>query len=288
MRRVIFFYTTSVEFARARWDRQENRGLFRLRGLGLAQPLLVALAACSAESRPAVLHVVPLNGSTAVETSVSPSIEVADGAALDLSDRQVVLYDVTAGARKTVPAVIEVLGRSLTYRPKDPLPADHDFELAMERSALVGEPVDEVDASESPEEPIVWPYRVWFSAKSRPRVRAAYLDRAGGMQRITVHFSQAMDPVATEKVIEVCDLTDKVLAMNTPVWAGSRSVHFDVAPLLDPAMPYTLRIGRSARAEDNSALDGNDDGVPGGPEDDFGVSFTGSQPVIFSRLPRSR
>jgi hypothetical protein len=252
---------------------------------GLALLLAATVTGCGAETRPLLLRTVPLNGSTLVELGISPVLELAGSATVDATSRRLVLYDITAGARKTVSAVIEAEGSTLTYKPKEPLPADHSFELAMERETVAGSTLDEVDASEWPEEPIAWPYRLWFSTASRPRVRAAYLERE--VPRITIYFSQPMDPVVTSKQIEVLDLTHKSWPAKTPAWDDSnRRVRLELAAPLDPATPYILRVGADAVAENTTRLDGNDDGIPGGPEDSFSAPFTGSQAVISSRQRR--
>jgi hypothetical protein len=246
---------------------------------------LALVAACGSTSQPLLKRAQPLNGSTIVDLSLIPTVEVAANASVDAADRHLVLYDVTAGARKTVAATIEVTGTTLAYRPKEPLPASHDFELVLERAAVSGEKIDEIDASEWPDEPIAWPYRLWFSTKSRPRVRAAYLEPQA--QRITIYFSQPMDPVTSSPQIQVVDLAQKAWPANAPAWdSGNRVARLGLKAALDAATPYTLRVGSDATAENATRLDGNDDGVVGGTNDGWSAPFTGSQAVILSRQRR--
>jgi len=245
--------------------------------------LLLPLVGCGADTRPVFVEATPLNGSTAIDSAAQPRLVVGDQAAIDAELRRVVLYDVTGGGRLTVPGKIEVVGsRELTYSPKATLEAGHEFRLEVTASALTGE-FDLLDATESPDEPVGWPYALRFSTRSRPRVRAAYLDPDG--PSVTVRFSQPMDPVATGKAISVSDLGGQpVPASAGVVWLDDQSARIDLSISLDSTGLYTLEVSGKAQARDRTLLDGDDDGTPGEPSDDFTVRFTGSQRVIRSRL----
>ncbi len=265
------------------FDVPEGRIITRMTRIALG--LALFLTGCGSDPRPLLQGLFPLNGSTLVDLAAAPRLELAESAAVDAASRKLVLYDVTAGARKTVSAVIEVAGTALTYRPNQPLPADHSFELELARDAVSGSGLDELDASEAPAEPVVWPYRLWFSTASRPRVRAAYLEPS--LPRVTILFSQPMDAAATSKQIEVVDLAQKVWPAKPVSWDdGNRRARLELGAPLDAATPYTLRVGAGAVAENTTPLDGNDDGKAGGPEDSFSAPFTGSQTVILSRQRR--
>ncbi len=246
--------------------------------------LWVSLAAgCGDESKPMIEQMSPLNGSTAVDVSMVLEVLVASGGSIEAENRKVVLYDVTAGAQITVAANVEIYGPQLQYEPQDLLAQDHDYELVMEQGFVNGDGVDEVDASEWPDEPISWPLKLRFSTAQRPRVRGAYLENAASAQRIFVLFSQAMDPVASSNEVEVLDLAGNVISAQQPVWVDARKLRLDLLQFLDPAAPYTLKVKSGARSETNIQLDGNDNGVLDA-EDDFSASFTGSQLIIRSRL----
>jgi hypothetical protein len=244
---------------------------------------LVAMAhlgACGLDTQPMIAKTAPLNGSTAIDVATHPTVEAARGASIDGQNRKIVLYDVTAGARKTVAAEIEIVGTTVTYKPAEPLPSDHSFELVFEQGSITGPALDELDGSEQPTEALSWPYRLWFSTSGRPRVRAAYLT-VGVPQFITVCFSQPMEPLSTAQAIQVLDLGGTPIATKAPVWIDEQRLRVDVAQQLDLATPYRLRVSGEARSRTDQALDGNDDGTGG---DEFSRGFTGSQPVIFSRL----
>jgi len=243
---------------------------------------LLAVAGCGSSSRTLVTGATPLNGSTAMDLTTTPGLVLGDGATIDAGDRRVVLYDVTAGARKTIAGQVEVAGSSLVYHPTDALPADHELELTVERAALGGG-LDERDASERPEEPIAWPLRLAFSTANRPRVRAAYLDRTHGSGRVSIHFSQAMSQASTSPELSVVDLTGKPWPASPPIWADDRTAHLDLKQALDPATPYRLQVGAGALSTTGVALDGNRDGRPG---DAFSAAFSGSQAIILSRQPQ--
>lgn len=254
-----------------------------MRRLTLLMGLCVA-AGCGSDSKPMIERVVPLNGSTAVDLSMVLEIVVATGSSIEAENRKVVLYDVTAGAQKTIAANVEIYGPQIKYEPAELLAQDHDYELVMEQGFTSGDGVDEVDASEWPDEPIRWPLKLRFSTAQRPRVRGAYLENAASAQRIFVLFSQAMDPVASSNEVEVLDLSGNVIPASAPVWVDPQKLRLDLQQQLDPAAPYTLKVKGGARSETNIKLDGNDDGVVG-QDDDFSASFTGSQLIIRSRLP---
>ncbi len=248
--------------------------------------LLLGLATCpgcGSSTRPIIARLTPLSGSTNQYPDVTPVLVAGSGVSIEPDGRRVVLYDVTAGARMTVAASIEVAGSQLTYKPREPLPADHDFELVVERGALIGEGLDEVDDSERPDEPIVWPFRWGFSTSPRPRVRAAYFDRKQGSGRVTVRFSQPMDPAATGNQIQIVDIFGKALPVAGVVWPDSASAQIDLSQPLDPAEPYRLEVGAQALAENGLRLNCDGDAVDGETDDSFSAAFTGSQPIIHSR-----
>jgi hypothetical protein len=244
-----------------------------------------------------IARVAPLNGVTAVDPGVTPEITFASGARIEADNRRVVLYDVTGGGQKTVEGEIEIYGEVLTYRPCKLEPSvsppaclpvdlarDHDFELVIEAGVVQGESIDEVDGSEWPDEPIRWPFRLWFSTRDRPRVRGAYLESVEAGHRIYVLFSQPMDPITSAGEIEVLDLAEVALPAQNPIWIDAQTARVDMLSSLDPAIPYSLRVGPGARSSTNLLLDGNDNGEPGEPDDRFSASFTGSQLVIRSRM----
>jgi hypothetical protein len=228
----------------------------------------------------------PLNGVTAVDVAVQPRVVVAQGASVVAKtgdkDYKVYLRDVTAGGAR-IEATLEIIGATVTYQPKAPLAADHVFELVFEQGAITGEGLDELDGSESPSEPLTWPYRLWFSTKGQPRVRAAYLERRAGPPLITIDFSQPMEPVSTTQAIAVQDLAGKAIGSKEPVWVDAQTARVELTQALDVATPYRLVVAAGARSQTDIALDGNDDGKPG---DAFTGSFTGSQAIILSRHPK--
>jgi hypothetical protein len=255
--------------------------------------MALACAGCGSDLRALVKQVLPLNGATAVDLTVRPQITLIDGAAIDLlpsEARKVVLYDVTAGAKKTVAGSVVAEGATITYEPEEALPLDHQFLLEIKKEGcdpagscsptITGEEIEDIDGSEWPEEPISWPLKLGFSTGSRPRVRAAYLDD----RRVVVRFSQPMNPVASEKAIQIEDMAGKSLTFGVPVWIDEQSVQVVLEDPLEVAAIYTLRVKRDAIGQDGTLLDGDDDGRPGEPDDNFSAKFTGSQRIIMSRL----
>lgn len=245
------------------------------------------LAGCGAETRALVQSASPKNGSSAVLVATKPTITFTAGVTLDARSRRVVLYDVTAGARLTVAGTVEVEGSVVTYSPKDLLAAGREFELEVQRGAASwaeGGDISERDGSESPEEDLLWPYRLRFSTQSRPRVRAAYLERDDETFRVVVHFSQAMNPLVTGPEISVLDMASAPVKGKVPLWSGSDMARMTLTSALDAASLYVLKVGRKSTATDGTLLDGDADGTCGEASDDYSVQFTGSQPVIRSRL----
>ena len=229
----------------------------------------------------------PLNGVTAVEVSVQPSVTVGQGAQVIavVGDKSYKIYlrDVTAGGAR-IEATLEIAGARVTYQPKAPLAAAHVFELVFEEGAIVGDGLDEIDAAEAPAEPLArWPFRLWFATRAQPRVRAAYLDRLDQGHMITIAFSQPMEPSTTAKAVSVQDLAGKAIGSKAPAWVDTQTLRVELTQVLDVATPYRLVVGAEARSATDVALDGNDDGAPG---DAFTASFTGSQAIIFSRHPK--
>jgi hypothetical protein len=244
---------------------------------------VVLLLACGEELEPVISKVSPLNGATHVDVVLEPTVEAAGGSAVDPYERKIVLFDVTGGGRKTVPGTVAVEGTTITYEPQGALQDGHEYLLELLSGSITGsEDSDEVDGSESPHEPLSWPYRLGFRTGSRPRVRAAYLQSGPS---ILVRFSQPMNAIITGNQIQVVDLGGKPLSLGTPIWVDTQSVRVDVEEDLDPVGLYTLKVGREATAEDGILLDGDNDGKAAEPDDDFSVQFTGSQQVILSRLP---
>jgi hypothetical protein len=245
----------------------------------------IAVGCGGEESRAVIRQVSPLNGSTRIDTDLKPEVRVASAASVDPYQRRIVLYDVTGGGQTTVAGNVAVEGSRITYQPGAALQADHDYSLVLEPGSVTGESVDMLDASEDPQEPVTWPYRLRFSTGSRPRVRAAYLQGAGSKsQAVVVRFSQPMNPIVTGKEIQVLDAGGKPMVTGAPVWLDTSGVKVALDGDLDPVGIYTLKVGRAAIGEDGILLDGDDDGTPGGKNDDFAVRFTGSQEVIHSRL----
>lgn len=238
---------------------------------------------CEAELQPVIAEVTPLNRTTGVDVTIEPRILVGGGAEIDPNDRKVVLYDVTGGAHKTVGGEVEVVGSTITYLLKASLEAGHDYQLELSPGAVSGGEIDRVDGSEWPAEPVSWPYHLSFSTGSRPRVRAAYLD-TDNRQSVHVYFSQAMNPMVTGPEIQVTDLGGKLMPAKEVLWSSDSSARLDLSAPLEPASIYTLKVSGKAVAMDGTLLDGDDDGKPGEPDDDFSVRFTGSQKVIRSRL----
>jgi hypothetical protein len=251
-----------------------------MRSLGVVLLALVP-AACGEDHQPIISATTPLNGSTAIDTSMQP--EVRAGGAVDPYDRKIVLFDVTGGARKTVPGTVGVEGSTITYEPTSGALLDgHDYQLELMAGSITGDLLDEVDGSESPLETLSWPYRLGFRIGSCPRVRAIYLEKGPS---ILVRFSQPMNAAVTQKEIQVLDLGGKPMNLDTPVWTDTQSVRLGLPADLEATGLYTITVDGKASGEDGILLDGDGDGKPGEPNDNFSIQFTGSQKVILSRLP---
>jgi Bacterial Ig-like domain len=259
--------------------------------------VIASLVGCGSDSTQALIQSTnPLNGTTSVERTIKPTITFIDGAAVDLLPSQaakVVLFDITGGARQTVVGSVLANGETITYEPSvSELAAGHQFELVIKeewcqtastctRPTVAHEEASQSDSSEWPEEPMTWPYKLRFSTKSAPRVRAAYLDGGG----IHLRFSQPMNPAMTQDQIKVTDIASTVIKLSNPVWAdGQKSLRLDLGVELGATSVYTLTVNRAAIGEDGTLLDGDEDGKPGESSDSFSVKFTGSQQIIRSRL----
>ena len=246
-------------------------------------PGALLVLSCGGDHGPTIVRLDPLNRSTAVDTLVVPEVAAGPGASVSPRDRKIVLYDVTGGGRVTVLGNVEVEGTAIRYEPQAALNPDHEYELVLQPGSIQGERLDDVDASETPHELMSWPYRVAFSTGSSPRVRAAYLE-AG--RSILIRFSQPMNPSVTQEQVRVLGRDSRFVALQEPVWPDDRSLRLPLRSALDPLEIYTVVVGKLAVGADGILLDGDGDGRPGEPEDDFSARFTGSQTVIVSRLPR--
>jgi len=255
----------------------------------LALALLLAalpLSGCDTESSALIQVLQPLNSLTAQALSTEPLLRMREGVAIDAGSRRVVLYDVTKGAKKTVPGDLAVEGTILIYTPRAALVTKHDYLLEIKKEAVNGDDFELLDGSEEPEEALTWPLRFRFSTRTSPRVRAAYLDKLeSGVQRVTVHFSQAMAPIPSGKAVQILDgVSRKPLSLSTPVWLNDRTMRVSSQVKLDGTLLYTLKVAGTAAGANGIALDGDQDDVPGEKKDDFCVGFSGIQQVIFSRL----
>lgn len=244
----------------------------------------ITVAGCGTDFRPAVRALTPLNGATAVETDVLPAVEVASGAQVDAGGGRVTLVERVAGGVRTVAGEIEIVDNRLTYRPEQPLLEGRRYELVVEQDALRGKKLLDVDASESPQEPLQWPLRARFLTASAPQVRGVYLEPVGRRGRLLVRFSQPMDQVVSNDQFLVIDQISTELSLGKPVWIDEASVRLDIDAELDEGGLYTLQINRDARGRDGSHLDGDADGRAGESDDNFVVQFTGSQRIVLSRL----
>ena len=253
--------------------------------------LVLALGACG-DPRALIQETTPLNGTTLVDNSIEPKIEVTGSAGVDVLDRKVVLYEITGGAKLTVGGDVEADGPTITYFPSKTLKANAEYALEVKNNAITGDEFDKIDASEGPVEenlaftaPVL--YRLHFSTRSCPRVRAAYHQIVNGRSRIIVRFSQKMSTSSTSKAITVMDNTfKKQLASSSAVFTGvdNMSLYVDLTQELDKSQMYILWVKASATSADNTGLDGNGNWKPGEKVDDFYMKFTGKQAVIFSRL----
>ncbi len=265
--------------------------LMKTIGLHTLGITILMLGACG-DPRALIQDVSPLNGSTAVDSTVKPVIEVTGSAGVDVLNRKVVLYEVTGGAKLTVGGEVEADGPTITYYPTKGLKANSEFALEVKNNAITGDEFDKLDASEEPvEESLAFPspvlYRLHFSTRSCPRVRAAYHQVVNNRSRIIVRFSQKMATSSTSKAIAVMDNTFKnKLTSSAAVFTGAdnSSLYVDLTKELDKSQVYVLWVKKSATSADNTGLDGNGNWKPGEKTDDFYMKFTGTQAVIFSRL----
>ena len=257
-----------------------------------ALALAVLIWGCS-DPRGLVQNVSPLNGTTLVNDTVQPVIELTGSAGVDGQNRRVVLYEVTGGAKLSVGGEVVVEGPVITYEPNKPLKRQAEFSLEVLESAITGDEFDRVDATEGPvdevlnfKEPVL--YNLRFSTRSCPRVRAAYHQvKDDGTSRIIVRFTQKMSSAATSKSIAVVENTfKKTLPAHAPVFtsANNMDVHVDLKQALDKTQIYTLWINKTATSADNTGIDGNGNFKPGEANDHFYMKFTGAQSVIYSRL----
>jgi hypothetical protein len=114
-------------------------------------------------------------------------------------------------------------------------------------------------------------------------VRAAYLDPAEHLGRVTVRFSRPMDPVATASEILLTDYQGEALQTDPVVWPDNTTAQIDLRLPLEPAQPYRLHVGAEAVGTNGFRLDSDGDEQDGEPEDAFSAAFTGSQRIILSR-----
>lgn len=251
---------------------------------------LLGLAGCGESSNALVQSTVPANGATGVSLSTQVALQlhpdaVVQVAALQGAARGVVLYDVTGGAKTTVPGTVSAGSSSFEYLPGEALRANRFYRLEVKQAVVGGEGFVQSDGSQWPDEPLSWPYVLRFSTASAPTVRGAYLRLEGGEVRLLVYFSQAMDVLASGGAVQVyAAQTGKPIALPAPVWAGDDQLQLDLTGRLEADGLYTLVVSTEARAADNSRLDGDGDGVAGETGDAFCVSFAGSQALIYSRL----
>lgn len=262
---------------------------------------VMCCSACSGGFRAVIVAADPFNGTTAVITTEArpetperiwgPKIEFADGVRIEAppGEKRVLFQRLEGNQRTELAGALHVEGTQVTFVPETALARDRDYELVVERTALVGENLDEVDRSELPEELITWPYRLRFSTRSVARVRAVYLtsNTDDNITSITLHFSQSMNPIASSKRFSVTDVSTNQLTITDEIWLDGNRVRLDLDGLLDPVALYTLKVAHDAQAEDGALLDGDGDGIAGEPNDDFVVQFTGSQAIVVSRLPRA-
>lgn len=265
--------------------------------LAVSLAMLLTAGCGSGDPESLITKLEPAPGSTAVDRLVRPVIELTGAASWDIDPGapQLLLFDVTGGAKQRVGGSIEIEGQRATYIPSSDLRDDHDFLLVLERSGVAGlcegaacsnDEVLENDASEWPPEKLSWPLEVRFSTRSRPAVRGVALD---DKNRLTVRFSQAMDQVVTSPQFSVIDQLGKAVPVETPVWIDEEgaSARLAIGAPLEPTELYTLRIERQAQGADGTRLDGDGDGEPGETDDFFQLRFTGSQrPVVLSRYPQ--
>ena len=268
--------------------------------IALAAAILTTASGCGSGPPLALLrHVSPYAGSSAVDLQIHPSLELALTASWEIDPKapQLLLYDVTAGARARVGGTLEIEGQRATYIPSADLARDHDFAWVLTRHGITGlcagtacnnDDLAERDASEWPEEPLHWPIEIPFTTRSNPTVRAVYLTASN---QLVVRFSQAMDPVTTSPQFTLKDDLGHAIPLGPAVWidAESRSARFLITSPLAPTGLYTLIVKRQALGADGSPFDGDGDGRGGETGDDFSVRFTGSQgTVILSRYAAGR
>ncbi len=249
------------------------------------------LSGCGSGGPLALLrHVSPLAGSSAVDPQIHPTLELALTAGWEIDPKapQLLLYDVTAGARARVGGTLEIEGQRATYIPGADLPRDHDFLWVLTRHGITGlcagtacnnDDLAERDASEWPEEPLHWPIEIPFTTRSNPTVRAVYLTKSN---EFVVRFSQAMDPVTTSPQFALKDDLGHAIPLGPAVWidAESKSARFLITTPLAPTGLYTLTVKQQALGADGSPFDGDGDGRGGETDDDFSLRFTGSQGAI--------
>ena len=152
--------------------------LMKTASLIVMTALVLALGACG-DPRALIQVTTPLNGTTLVDNSVKPVIEVTGSAGVDVMNRKVVLYEITGGAKLTVGGDVEADGPVISYFPTKTLKANAEYALEVKTNAITGDAFDKIDTAEGPvEESLAFPspvlYRLHFSTRSCPRVRAAY------------------------------------------------------------------------------------------------------------------
>jgi hypothetical protein len=239
-----------------------------------------------------VLKTLPINGATSVTPNVQAYVQFTGAVSIQAQeankDYNVALYDISGGAKRRIGGFIEIAGSKVTFKPTDenqveePLPANRQYALTVFQRGVYGDNFDPVDASESPNETVTWPYNLYFRTNSCPRVRAAYLDARA--EQLTLRFSQEMEVISTGAAIQLLDSSQQKVKLDPPVWQDEMNVQVTTREDLTPTEIYTLKVMGTAKASDDTQLDGNDNGKPGEKGDDFCVKFTGSQSILLSRL----
>jgi hypothetical protein len=246
---------------------------------------LFAVVGCSADFRPVIASVNPLNGATAVGTDFQPVVTLASDVdvVLEEGDRHLVLIDLT-DQKRTISGQILIEDEVLTYQPNDALQPNHRYEIVVEQGIASGDKLLDVDGSEWPEEPLTWPFRAQFATFSAPRVRAVYLDRDRARPRLYIRFSQPMNQATADDKFKVIDNLGNELTISRPIWVDASSARLDITAELALDKVYKIQVDGAIQANDGTKLDGDGDWVPGEAKDSFTTEFTGSEEIVLSRL----
>lgn len=239
---------------------------------------------CGSDSAQMLIHALsPLNGETAVDTRIQPSITLGSNAkfTIDATNPTLLLFDVTGGAHHQIAGQLAIVGTKATFTPKEELRVDHDYQFEMDRAAFSSGGLELKDQSEWPDESLVFPFILRFSTKSLPQVRGVYRND----NDLIIYFSQAMDPVLTTPMFQLFDQTNHPVELGTAIWTDEKTARIEIRAELNIKEIYTLVVERRAQSLDGTRLDGDEDGEPGEIDDDFSIRFTGSQaPTILSRF----